>query len=118
MRVLFTVLIVFALGLFTPSPALQVTKAYADDVTYEEGAPKQGYSGFLRCEGYAKAGGDSYTNIYYEGFDADQPVASERKWQISECDMVARRSVVGYFKYTKGVDIDPASVKVSYRLMP
>jgi hypothetical protein len=97
---------------------LPVTSAFADSRTWEEPEPKQGYSGFLKCISHAEVDGNSYTFIYYEGFDKDQPVASERQWQIEECRMVGARTVVNYFQYTKDVTIDPASVQISYHLMP
>lgn len=87
---------------------------HAETMTWSEDPPKEGWSGYLMCLGDATADSNTYHFIGNIGFDADQPVASEREWQAKSCDTYARTQVVNLFKYHWNTDIDPKDVKVSY----
>lgn len=92
--------------------AFAPVKVYAEDAVWEAPMPK-GMSNGIRCIGYAEAGGHSYKDINYVGFDADEPVEEERAWQAAACDRFAREDVARYFLYHHGITIDPAIVVVT-----
>jgi hypothetical protein len=54
-----------------------------------------------------------YTNLV--GADADEMASDpkrERAWQTSFCERDGRETTVGHFKWYRGVEIDPKTVKV------
>jgi len=103
---------------------LVCTPAHAETVIWDEasdgGVPKGvvGNDG-IRCIATATAGGDTYTAIRYIGADADEMASNpdrERNWQAEHCRWINSQEVGGvrgWFKWTKGIDIDPSIIKVT-----
>ena len=82
--------------------AVSVTPAYAEDREWVSDPPKQGVAGFHLCIGEAEAGGHSYRNVNY----IDSTI-------VGNCDRYAREDVARYFRFRHGIEIDPASVRVT-----
>jgi hypothetical protein len=78
------------------------TMAHASDREWASDPPKQGTAGFHLCTGHAEAGGHSYRNTNY----IDDEI-------LGNCDRYAREDVVRGFKFMYGIDLNPASVKVT-----
>ena len=81
---------------------VSATPAYADSREWKSDPPKQGEAGFSLCTGYAQAGGHSYKNTNY----IDNEI-------LANCDRYAREDVVRGFRFMYGIELDPASVKVT-----
>jgi hypothetical protein len=116
---LFIVALALLLAL-APLGAIGVQTAHAETVVWDDGPPKGvvGADG-IRCIGTASAGGHTYTSVKYVGADAGEMSSDpqrERNWQRSQCEWEQRQligGVPGWFKYRHGIDIDPASVRVT-----
>lgn len=82
---------------------LAVQTVAAEEASWHADPPKQGTDGFSLCIGSASAAGHTYTNTNY----IDNEIAAN-------CDRYAREDVARWYR-TRGVEIDPASVRVELR---
>src|SRR4051812_42565583 len=104
MLALLLVLVAPMLALIAPTkPAL------ADDEEWIDVVPKQGTSGFMECHAEAVAAGNHYRYMTYVDPDQDQ---------ARTCDYWAREDVSRYFRVRYGIQIDPSSIQITYRLLP
>lgn len=92
--------------------------AWAEEYSWTEDPPKQGWTGYLVCHAETAYGGNTYHYEANVGYGSGGPSDAERKWQTEYCDLIARRDAVNLFKYHWGQDIDPSLVQVSWHWMP
>lgn len=83
--------------------------ALAEDEEWIDVVPKQGTSGFMECHAEATAGGNHYRYMTYVDRDMDQ---------VRTCDYWAREDVSRYFQVRYGIQIDPSTIQITYRLLP